>query len=180
MKTDARFMSTVASAALLGSALTSLLAPMQGTITAQRIPILTPEQEEILSHQSIVYLDDGQGGQVKTLRLSDINFQVVNGMGSTQTSNGVGNLIVGYNETGNPNGDKRTGSHNIVGGLENSFSSWGGLVVGQDNTISAPWASVSGGGGNTASEQGASVSGGANRTAPGADDWVAGSLFEDN
>ena len=32
---------------------------------------LTPEQEEILSHMSIEFLDDGQGGTVKTIRFSD-------------------------------------------------------------------------------------------------------------
>ena len=31
---------------------------------------LTPEQLEILSHLSIVQLDDGQGGTVKTIRLT--------------------------------------------------------------------------------------------------------------
>ena len=31
---------------------------------------ITPEQSEILSHMSIVYLDDGQGGQAKTIRIT--------------------------------------------------------------------------------------------------------------
>ncbi len=69
-----------------GSAATAglfLLTSMQGTLTTQRLFTLTAEQAEILGHQSIVYLDDGQGGTVKTLRISGINVQLVNGLGAT-------------------------------------------------------------------------------------------------
>ncbi len=152
----------------LTACITGFFAPSaaaQLTWSSTRIPALTPEQQEILSHQSIVYLDDGQGGTVKTLRIEGINVQVVNGAGSTQTQNGLGNLIVGYNELGNPNGDDRTGSHNISFGEANSFSSFGGLVGPNNNTISGPFASVSGGTSNTASGYYASVSGGWNNTA---------------
>src|SRR5262245_41053418 len=83
---------------------------------------MTPEQRDILSHLSVVQLPDGLGGFVYTIRLSGANFQTVNGTGSTDTINGLGNLIVGYNELGNPHGDNRTGSHNIVGGRKNTFS----------------------------------------------------------
>jgi hypothetical protein len=88
-----------------------------------------------------------------------------NGSGKTDGAvNGLGNLIIGYNET---TGEhlKRTGSHNLVIGLEHAYSSFGGLVVGRENTISAPYASVTGGRLNTASGFGASVSGGNVNTA---------------
>ena len=84
-----------------------------GSVSRAPVPtrqFLTPEQAEILSYQSIVYLDDGQGDTVKTLRIEGINVQVVNGEGTTNTTNGLGNLIVGYNETGNVFGDDRTGA----------------------------------------------------------------------
>jgi len=55
---------------------------------------LTPEQAEILSHMSIEYLDDGQGGMVKTIRLTGANFQVVNGLGATATVNGTGSFFM--------------------------------------------------------------------------------------
>jgi len=58
-----------------GSAVTAglfLLLGMQGTLTPEKLLTLTPEQAEILSHQSIVYVADGQGGTVKTLRISGI------------------------------------------------------------------------------------------------------------
>ena len=48
----------------------------------------TAEEEEILDHLSIVYLDDGQGGRVKTLRVSRINLQIVNGLGATNGNPG--------------------------------------------------------------------------------------------
>jgi hypothetical protein len=53
-------------------------------------PTLTPEQAEILSHMSLVFLPDGQGGTVKTIRISRINVQVVNGTNiTTGGPNGV-------------------------------------------------------------------------------------------
>ena len=55
----------------------------QGTLSQQLRPTLTPEQAEILSHLSIVYLDDGQGSTTKTIRISDVNVQIVNGLGVT-------------------------------------------------------------------------------------------------
>jgi len=160
-----------------GSAATAglfLLTGMQSTSTAEPLFTLTPEQAEILSHQSIVYLDDGQGGTVKTLRISGINVQIVNGMGSTETMNGLGNLTVGYNEMGNPDGDDRTGSHNIVGGWKNTHGAWGGLVVGSGNTVTGVFSSVSGGRKNTASGLLSSVSGGRDNTASGASSSISG------
>ena len=82
----------------------------QGTLTKERIICLTPEQEEILSHMSIVYLDDGFGNLVnKAIRMDGVNLQIVNGLDATNgfpfdpdsvdpmdtVVNGVGNLIVG-------------------------------------------------------------------------------------
>ncbi len=135
---------------------------------------LTPEQLEILNHLSIVELDDGQGGTVKTIRVTGANFQLVNGLGSTATTNGTGNLIVGYNELGNPDGDDRTGSHNLVGGSSNSFSSFGGLVVGRTNTASGNYSSVSGGVRNKSTNSYASVSGGSLNEASGNSASVSG------
>jgi hypothetical protein len=63
--------------------------------------------------------------------ISGANLRIVNGLGSTETTNGLGNLIVGYNELRNiPDfPDVRTGSHNVVVGELNNFSSFGGLVA---------------------------------------------------
>src|SRR5207245_2315057 len=107
----------------------------------------------------------------------------INGMSSTETTNGLGNLIVGYNETRLPSaGDVRLGSHNIIVGSKNDYSSYGGIVAGNNNgsrsfyasvlggiqnTASGPYSSVSGGTGNNASGQWTSISGGAANTASG-------------
>ncbi len=126
--------------------------------------------------------------------------QIVNGLGATNgfpdipnsvdpaqtTTNGLGNLIVGYNEervlrpgcVQNPARfhcqDLRTGSHNIVDGALNNYTSFGGLVVGNLNTISGPYSSVSGGRNNRASGLSSSVSGGTSHTASGGGSSVSG------
>jgi hypothetical protein len=85
------------------------------------------------------------------ITFSNVNVHIVNGTGSTDgVYNGRGNLIVGYNELRGSN-DVRSGSHNIIIGMRNNYSSYGGLVAGRDNTISGSHACVSGGSHNTAS-----------------------------
>ena len=99
------------------------------------------------------------------ITISGANLHINSATGSTDGSvNGLGNLIVGYNEE-RGSGDDRSGSHNIVVGTRHNYSSFGGLVVGYSNTISGYYASVSGGQGNTASGITANVSGGYNNTA---------------
>jgi hypothetical protein len=121
---------------------------------------LTAVQQEILGHMSIVYLPDGQGGSCKTIRFTDVNVQIVNGMGKTMNTNCVGNLILGYNELGNSWIDLRTGSHNLVVGRQNSYSSYGGVVVGSDQVATGVHACVLGGKSGRASGDGAVVVGG--------------------
>ena len=107
-----------------------------------------------LNYMSVVQIDDGFGNMIDTVRFTGCNVQIVNGLDDTETINGAGNLIVGYNEP--PGGFQapppdRTGSHNIVAGKSNNYSSYGGLVVGDSNSISGGFAAVSGGHENTAS-----------------------------
>src|SRR4029450_2688389 len=110
------------------------------------------------------------------LVITGANLRIGNGLGTRDTTNGLGNLIVGYNESRQEISgcsgsteprciDNRTGSHDVVVGRFNNFSSFGGLVVGFFNEISGRYASVSGGVLNTASGVTASVSGGVNNTA---------------
>jgi hypothetical protein len=143
----------------------------------------------------------------RNMFITGANLHLRNSLGSTDCTddagepipdcpNGLGNLIVGYNEPRPPNEGESigAGSHNVVVGQRHNFSRFGGLVVGDyneisgdfavvsggdSNTASGGYAVVSGGGGNTASGFLAVVSGGQNRTAKGNFDWVAGDLFED-
>ena len=86
-----------------------------------------------------------------------------NGAGATESTNGYGNLVIGYNEDGS--GYARTGSHNLVVGPEHSWTSYGGLIAGEYNAVTGPYSSVSVGYGNTASGSYSRVSGGAFNTA---------------
>ena len=60
------------------------------------------------------------------ITFSGVNVRIVNGTGSTEGAvNGLGNLIVGYNEERTSPGyeNDRSGSHNIVVGNWNNFTS---------------------------------------------------------
>lgn len=146
---------------------------------------LSEEEKEILSHLSIQQLPDGLGGTVKTIRFTGANVQIVNGLSATNgnaaapdglvgTTNGLGNLIVGYNELGNPVVDERTGSHNLVIGHGHSYSSFGGIVAGQDNLIRGAFATITAGTLNESSGAHSSISGGESNVVSGNRSSVSG------
>ena len=108
------------------------------------------------------------------ITISGANLNIVNGTSSTDGAvNGLGNLVVGYNEE-RGTGNDRSGSHNIVVGTEHNFTSYGGLAAGHYNTISGAYACVSGGYNNTASGGNSSVSGGYQNTANGNSTSISG------
>jgi len=111
-----------------------------------------------------------------TLVFSGMNVQIVNGLGETDgvddgnkssdepVVNGLGNLVIGYNEQRDVNSDK-SGSHNLVVGVGANYASYGGVVAGFNNGSGAPFAVAIGGGGNHANEWRSSVLGGLNNIA---------------
>ncbi len=133
-----------------------------------------------------------------TLRVAGADLQIVNGLGTTQSANGLGNLIVGYNENrpavtpaqcslgdfttqptcvgagGTWAVDFRSGSHNVVVGERQNYSRFAGLVVGYQSTINGRWASVSGGQENIASGDVSSVGGGFRNVASGGGASISG------
>ena len=115
---------------------------------------------------------DGAGGY--DVYVVGANLHIENGQGSTDTANGLGNLIVGYNELGSRTAADRTGSHNFVVGFGHGYTSYGGLIAGRQNYVSGQYSSVSGGHGNTASGRRSSVSGGSWNTASGPFSSVSG------
>jgi hypothetical protein len=127
--------------------------------------------EGLLSHFSV----SADGREVY---LTGANLHLRNGQSTTESANGLGNLIVGYGELGNPNEDLRTGSHNVMIGSANSFSSYGGLVVGRFSSIAAPYASVSGGyhGQVKPGAEFGAISGGADNTVTGIQASISGGL----
>ena len=136
------------------SDLQSQINALKATVAAQAAAIAALEAK--LEHMSANGTD---------VFFSGVNVHIVNGTNSTGGPvNGLGNLIVGYNAS-RYNGNDRSGSHNIVVGDHLNYSSYGGLVVGNYNTISGAYASVTGGATNTASGFSSSVSGGNNNEA---------------
>lgn len=146
-----------------------------------------------------------------TLVFSGVNVQLVDGTGDTpcayadpwpsdsiddtgsnEPCNGLGNLVVGYNED---IGDAvRTGSHNVLIGERHTYGGYGGFVAGYRNaswshntsvaggplnSAFGAYSSVSGGNGNYASGQSASVSGGASNRAFGQAGSVSGGSSND-
>ena len=103
------------------------------------------------------------------------NIHIESGSGSTNDngkSSGLGNLIIGYDETGTGSNvppysyTSRHGAHNLILGRYNTFNevAWGGivggegnqlnnfegLVTGNTNLVSGPWCTVLSGFGNEA------------------------------
>ena len=105
------------------------------------------------------------------ITITGANLNVVNGLGATDTTNALGNLVIGYNAD---LGDVRTGSHMMVVGDLHSYTSFGGIIVGFNNEASGGWSSVTGGLGNKASGILSSVSGGAGNIASGNNSTVSG------
>lgn len=109
---------------------------------------------------------------------SGVNIHLVNGNNATDGKpNGRGNLVIGYNEASTSKvSNARNGSHNIIVGKNHAYTSFGGLVLGESNSISAPCAVVSGGFNNTSSGKFSTVSGGQLNTAAGDYSTVSGGL----
>jgi hypothetical protein len=108
--------------------------------------------------------------------LEGCNVHVRNGAGITDSINGLGNLIVGYDAERTASPSDKTGSHNMVIGDRHNYTSYGGLVAGLNNAITGTWASVSGGGVNEASGHLSSVTGGQTNTASGQQSSISGGI----
>lgn len=149
----------------------------EGKCEAKNTKVELPPTAELATLQSILpdikYVASGVAGK-PTIQFDAVNVQVVNGEGKTTTDNGEGNLVIGYDE----NLDKRaqTGSHNLILGEEQGFTSYGGILGGEENEITGPFSSVTGGRGNTASGGRSSVAGGKKNTASGEESSVTGGV----
>ncbi len=129
-----------------------------------------------------------------TVRITAANLQVVNGKGNTDSADGLGNLIVGYDELrpddaanscsklvgGNLANqaactgaggvwakDQKSGSHNLIVGMRHNYVSYGGVVFGTQNSILEAYSAVMGGRYNTAGAPLSSVSSGDSNLASG-------------
>jgi hypothetical protein len=135
--------------------------------------------DTVASHDEKLQFVTVEGNEMYITRA---NLNIRNGSGSTSGDtenpyanepNGLGNLIIGYNENGlsscagclpHPKKD-RYGSHNLVLGVDNGYTSIGGIVVGFSNMISGPYSTITGGSFNISSGRHTSVTGGEINTA---------------
>jgi hypothetical protein len=79
------------------------------------------------------------------LIFSGCNLHLQNGLNSTNSKNGKGNLILGYNEGGATLQTNRTGSHNIVVGPTHQYTSVGSIISGEANFVSGKYSGCIGG-----------------------------------
>jgi hypothetical protein len=129
------------------------------------------------------------------------NVHVQNGTEYPYSINGLGNLIIGYNECRGKGGPQppteicgyieegRDASHILVVGDSHEYSSMGGLVAGSRNTVTGedasvtggisnraagPYSIVSGGNVNVAIGESSSISGGTSNRTNGDLGWIGG------
>ena len=146
------------------------LASLEANMTALKTRVTELEAE----NTALKGLLAGVSRNGNDLYIDGANLHVRDGSGDTEgPTNGLGNLIIGYNEL-RGSMDNRTGSHNLILGRENNYGSYGGIVAGSHNEISGPYSSVSGGWYNKASGLWSSVSGGGENTASGPYSSVSG------
>lgn len=126
----------------------------------------------------------------QSLVFEGVNVHVRNGIGNTESKDGTGNLVLGYGETDSD--DTQNGSHNLVVGMNHTYTSYGGVVAGKDNKatgsyasligskssrVSGSFAAVCGGDLNIASGKYASVTGGSDNEAKSKGATVAGGFL---
>lgn len=167
------------------------LSGLQNEVSALQNQVSSLQSENATLASDVSALKDklskvsySDSGGVPTLTIAGANLQLVNGAARTDTTNGLGNLIIGYNEYPGT----QTGSHNLILGRSQTFTSYGGVIAGHDDRLSGPFSAVfgaydiasgvdstvSGGVENTASGGGSSVSGGSQNTASGDSSGVSG------
>lgn len=204
------------------AALESMNEALLARITTLEADVATLKANTVLQLDGLLSLDETSrtdcqpgavAGDCPVAIFDGVNVQIVNGTGQTipdQTAgpdgpNGLGNLIIGYDEYPdniNPlsrcsdgayigSGDctaagavwslaHRTGTHNLIVGPGNNYSQAAGVVFGMRNTINRNLATITGGSNNLASGVLAHVGGGgrdfAGNTASGKSASVTGGL----
>jgi hypothetical protein len=126
------------------------LAGLQGTINQMNQNLVNMQ----MLNQYVTVDTAAENGLVgPNVTFHGVNVHIVNNSGTTGMPNGLGNLILGYDELPfdamthqslplQP--DDRNGSHNLVIGPSHRFTSFssGGFVTGINNTLNAPWSSI--------------------------------------
>ncbi len=167
------------------------------TLTLEELTAKVRELEDLL---------EGVTRSGSNIFITGANVHLRSGLGSTDGSdssnpprvNGLGNLIVGYNEPPPcPPATiclNRLGSHNVVVGPEHTYTSYGGIVSGDRNRITdiysvaiggflnrstGSYSGTFGGSGNQATGNFSTVTGGASNTASGGTSHISGGRQND-
>jgi hypothetical protein len=187
------------------AALEATVAALQATVTSQASTISTlqsnltaVQSSQVMALDSYITVDASGDPRGPLVTLAGANLKIVNGLGSTNSINGLGNLIIGYDEVNtstviqgcsdgayiNPTScagagevwshSHKSGSHYLVAGSENNYSQYGGIVAGMYNFVTSAYGTVTGGEYNMASGTNSSVSGGTYNTASNNDSSVSG------
>lgn len=113
--------------ALLGT-LTSQIASLQATISNL--------QSELAGRPDMSALNNVVSVSGSDVVFTGVNLHLRNGSGSTESANGNGNLVIGYNESrSNPVDNIRSGSHNLILGQLNNYSATGSVISGTANSV---------------------------------------------
>jgi len=114
--------------------LTEMVNAMKADLTAVRAELSATQAElAVVKNNSVLGLDglltlsqDANG--FDTVLFSGVNVQVVNGVGTTTSVNGLGNIVIGYNAS-NDVFVNQLGSHNIVLGDGQSYPNTEAVVT---------------------------------------------------
>ena len=133
-----------------GEELSDFLLGIQTTIITlqNQVIALQTELTEVQSHV-VIGLNDYVSviDSTNSVMVSGANLQITNGLGAVPESwlgqtgtNGLGNLIIGYNEeTGYAEEYTRTGSHNLVVGVDHSYMGYGNIIGGMRNEVNGQY-----------------------------------------
>merc|ERR1711957_698119 len=163
------------------------LEDLRGLLQSQ--PRRTDAEREQMPFLDCINTDDSDADNIY---FDGCNVHVRSGEGSTRaTTNGKGNLIIGYNEPRDslmevPESAEglatkveasRFGSHNLIIGDLHEYTSYGGIVTGVKNRISNAFSAVVGGYKNAASGKFSTVTGGSLNEATGYGSFISGGYF---
>ena len=112
----------------LVESMSQALEDTQKQLAATQAELNAVKSNTVLGLDGVLSLVTDSNGY-STVQLSGANLQVVNGLGSTDTKNGLGNIILGYNTSSEIFVD-RQGSHNLVLGDDQAYPETAALLTG--------------------------------------------------
>jgi hypothetical protein len=109
---------------------------LQSEIVQLQKQVATLQANKALALAPFVTVDPSPENNVRGVNIvfHDANVHIVNGAGQTDIVNGLGNLIIGYDETDQAAATQRTGSHSLIIGRHQRWEGFSNLICGEYNT----------------------------------------------